>query len=120
GESLLELLAVVVRGSVLDLGLDLGHAGLDLVRLAGAIDDGRVVLRGDDAASRAEVLEGDRVELAPDLLADDRTAGQHGDVAEHLLAAIAEARRLDGKDVDGPAELVHDERGERLTIDVLG
>ena len=63
---------------------------------------------------------GDGVELAADLLADDGAAGQDGDVAEHLLAAIAEARRLDGEDLDGAPELVDDERGERLTVDVLG
>ena len=119
GEALLELLAVVVGGGVLDLGLDLGHAGLDLVGLAVAVDDRRVVLGRDDATGRPEVLDGDRVELAPDLLADDRAAGQDGDVAEHLLAAIAEARRLDGEDLDGAAELVDDERGEGLTVDVL-
>ena len=85
-----------------------------------AVDERRVVLGRDDAASLAEVLEGDGVELAADLLADDGAAGQDGDVAEHLLAAIAEARRLDGEDLDGAAELVHDERGERLTVDVLG
>ena len=62
----------------------------------------------------------DRVELAPDLLADDGAAGQDGDVTQHLLAAIAEARRLDGEDLDGAAELVHDERGEGLAVDVLG
>ena len=32
GETLLELLLVVVGGRVLDLGLDLAHPGLDLVR----------------------------------------------------------------------------------------
>ena len=47
-------------------------------------------------------------------------AGQDGDVAQHLLAAIAEARGLDGQDRDGAAELVHDQRGERLAVDVLG
>ena len=57
GEALLELLAVVVGGGVLDLGLDLGHPGLDLVGLAVAVDDGRVVLGRDDAAGRPEVLE---------------------------------------------------------------
>ena len=119
-EPLLELLAVVVGGRVLDLGLDLGHAGLDRVGRALAVDDRRVVLGGDDAASLAEVLGGDGVELAADLLADDGAAGQRGDVAEHLLAAIAEARRLHGEDVDRALELVHDERREGLTVDVLG
>ena len=39
---------------------------------------------------------------------------------QHLLAAIAEARRLDGGAVERAAELVDDERGERLAFDVLG
>src|SRR4029077_358407 len=106
GEALLELLAVVVGGGVLDLGLDLAHAALDLVGTAVAIDDRRIVLGRDDATSRPEVLGGDRVELAPDLFADGGPAGQGRDVAEHLLAAVAEARRLDGEDLDGATELV--------------
>ena len=60
------------------------------------------------------------VELAADLLGDDLAAGQDGDVAQHLLAAIAEARRLDGEDVEGAAQLVDDQRGQRLAVDVLG
>src|SRR4029079_2809648 len=68
GEALLELLAVVVRGGLLDLRLDLRHARLDLLRRTLAIDDRRVVLGGDHAARLAEVLERDRVELPADLL----------------------------------------------------
>ena len=41
-------------------------------------------------------------------------------MSRSLLAPVAEARRLDGQDRDGPAELVHDEGGERLTVHVLG
>ena len=74
----------------------------------------------DDAAGLAEVLDLDGVELAPDLLGDHGAAGQDRDVAEHLLAAIAEARGLDAQDLDGAAELVHDERREGLAVDVLG
>src|SRR5262249_23467242 len=44
GETLLELLAVVVRGRLLDLRLDLGDARLDVGLLAGAVDDRRVLL----------------------------------------------------------------------------
>ena len=43
-EALLELLAIVVAGGVLDLGADLGDAALDLVLLARAADDRGVVL----------------------------------------------------------------------------
>ena len=51
---------------------------------------------------------------------DDLAAREDRDVLEHLLAAIAEARRLDGADLERAAELVDDERGERLALDVLG
>ena len=39
---------------------------------------------------------------------------------EHRLAAVAEARRLDRRAVQRAAELVDDERRERLALDVLG
>src|SRR5699024_2375883 len=54
GEALLELLAVVVRVGVLDLGADLGDPALDLVGVAGALDDGRLVLGDDDLAGLAQ------------------------------------------------------------------
>jgi hypothetical protein len=44
GQTLLELLAVVVGGGVLDLGADLLARALDVVVLAGAVDDGGVFL----------------------------------------------------------------------------
>jgi hypothetical protein len=50
GETLLELLAVVVRVGVLDLGLDLVDASLDVLIGAGTLDDGRLVLGDDDLA----------------------------------------------------------------------
>src|SRR5690606_19178327 len=55
----------------------------------------------------------------PELLGDDLTAGERRDVLEHLLPAVAEARRLAGRAVERAAELVDDERGERLTLDVF-
>ncbi len=88
--------------------------------VAGAIDDGGVVLGGDDTAGLAEVFHRDGVELAADFLADDGAAGEDGDVAKHFLAAIAEARRLDREDLDRALELVHDQRRERFTVDVFG
>jgi hypothetical protein len=52
GEALLELLAIVVAGGVLDLARISLDAGLDLVLLAGAVDDRGVVLVDDDASWR--------------------------------------------------------------------
>ena len=53
GQPLLELLAVPVGVGVLDLALDLRDAALDVVLVAGALDDGGVVLGDDDLAGRA-------------------------------------------------------------------
>ena len=43
-----------------------------------------------------------------------------GDVAQHLLAAVAEAGRLDRQDVERAAQLVDHQRRQRLAVDVLG
>ena len=73
-----------------------------------------------DLLGAAEHVERDVLELDAEVLGDDAAAGQDGDVLEHGLAAIAEARRLDGRDLQAAAQLVDDERGQRLAFDVLG
>ena len=40
--------------------------------------------------------------------------------SKHGLAAVAEAGGLDGRDVQGAAQLVDDQGGERFAVDVLG
>src|SRR6266699_1515970 len=63
GETLLQLLAVVVRGGFLDLRLDLAHPRLDVGLLAGAVDDRGVFLVDHDLLGAAEHLDGDAFEL---------------------------------------------------------
>ena len=74
----------------------------------------------DDAAGAAELGELGVLELEAHLLGDDLAAREDGDVLEHALAAVAEARRLDGDAGERAAQLVHDERREGLALDVLG
>src|SRR5713101_2392284 len=62
-QPLLQLLAVVVRGRLLDLGPNLLDAALDFLRLAGALDDRGVVLVEDHLLGLPEVLELDVLEL---------------------------------------------------------
>src|SRR5690606_18804424 len=120
GEALLELLAVVVRVRVLDLGADLRDPALDLLGVAGALDDGGLVLGDDDLAGLAEEVEVRVLQLEADGLGDDLTTGEDGHVLEHRLAAVTEARGLDGDGLEGAADLVDDERGQGLALDVLG
>src|SRR6185436_7726468 len=120
GEALLELLAVEVGVGVLDLLLDLLDARLDRVALAGTVDDRRRVLVDHDLAGAAELRHRGVLELQAHLLGDHLATGQDGDVLEHPLAAVAEARRLHGDGGERAAQLVDDDRGERLALDVLG
>ena len=120
GQTLLQLLAVVVRGGLLDLRLDLLDARLDVLPLAGAVDDRGLLLLDHDLLGAAEHGERDGLELDAEVLGDQLAAGEDRDVLQHRLAAVAEARRLHGRDLEAAAQLVDDERGERLALDVLG
>ena len=62
-EALLKLLAVIIGGGLLDLRLDLAAACRDVVLLAGAADDRRVVLGNHDAARLPEHVQRHVLEL---------------------------------------------------------
>src|SRR3954471_12698020 len=119
GQPLLQLLAVVVRGGVLDLRADLLDAALDRFGVAAAFHDRRVVLVDGDLLRLAEVVDFDAFELEAEIFGDRFAVGQNRDVFEHRLAAIAEARRLDRGGLQRAAQLVDDQRRERLTFDVF-
>ena len=70
GKTLLQLLAVVVRGRLLDLRLDLLHARLDVGLLARAVDDRGVLLVDRHALGAAEHVERHVLELDAEVLAD--------------------------------------------------
>ena len=46
--------------------------------------------------------------------------GEDRDVLQHALAAVTEARRLDRNGRERATQLVDDDGGERLALDVLG
>ena len=119
-QTLLQLLAVVVGRGALNLLSDLGDAPLDLVLLAAATDDRGVVLGDGDALGLAEHLHRDVLELDAEILGNHLAAGQDGDVLQHGLAAIAEAGRLHGRNLQAAAQLVDHERRKRLALDILG
>src|SRR5712675_1907735 len=119
GQTLLQLLTVVVRGGFLDLRLDLHNACFDVGLLAGAVDDGGVLLVDHHLLGAAEHLQRDVLELDAEIFRDRRAAGQDRDVLQHRLAAVAEARGLDGCDLQPAAQTVDDEGGKRLALDVF-
>src|SRR3954452_1286413 len=120
GQTLLQLLTVVVRGGFLDLRLDLVDPRLDLGLLAGAADDGGVLLVDHHLLGATEHVERNVLELDAEIFRDRLTAGQDCDILQHGLAAIAKARSLDGRDLQTTAETVHHKGGQRLAFNVFG
>src|SRR5687767_1795497 len=118
--ALLQLLLVVVAGRFVDLHADLLDAPFDRLLVAGAVDDGGVLLGGLDLLRAAEVLQGRVLELQAELLRDHRAAGEDRHVFQHRLAAVAEARRLHRDGLEDAADVVHHQGGERLALDFLG
>src|SRR5262249_47197999 len=106
GQPLLQLLAIVVAGRLLDLLPDLASAALDVVLLPGAVDDRRVFLLDADPLRLTEHVERHVLELDAEVFADYLAAGEDRNVLQHRLAAIAEARRLDRRDLETAAQLV--------------
>jgi hypothetical protein len=120
GQALLELLAVPVRVHALDLGAQLGHALLESLLRAAAVDDRGVVLGDRDPPGGAQLVQADRVQADAQLAGDQLAAGQHGQVLHDGLAAVAEPGGLEGHHVQVPAHLVDHQGGQRLALDVLG
>src|SRR6267378_3626530 len=120
GQTLLQLLTVVVRGGLLDLRLDLVDARLDVGLLVGAVDDGGVLLVDHHLLGATEHGERDVLHLDAEIFRDRLTAGQNCDVLQHGLAAIAEARCLDGGNLEAATQAVDDEGGESFAFDVFG
>ena len=71
-------------------------------------------------AGAAQVGQLDALEFDAQVLEDGLAAGQHGDVAEHGLAAVAVAGGLHRRDLQDAAQLVDDQGGQGLALDVLG
>src|SRR6056297_2740430 len=120
GQALLELFTVVVRGGFLDLGLDLRNTGFDVVLRAGTVDDRGVFLLDAHVLGAAEHVERHVLELDAEILGNGGAAREDGDVLEHGLATITEAGCLDGSDLQAAPQLVDDERGECLALNVFG
>ena len=110
----------VVGGGVLGLVAYLADAGLYVELGAAAVDEGCVVLVGDDATAGAEVGDHDRIEAATRFATYHLAAEQNGHIVQNCLAPLAEGWGLDGDAVERAAQVVDDQRGERFALDVLG
>src|SRR5579863_692581 len=119
-QTLLQFLAVVIGGGVVDLRADLLDPAFDAFRRAGAVDDGGVVLIDSHALGAAQVIQANAFEFDPGLFHDGLAAGQDADVLKHRLAAIAEARSLHRASIQRAAQLVDHQRRQGFAFHFLG
>ena len=120
GQTLLQLLTVIIAGGHFDLGADLFHTGLDGFGRTFAINNDRVVLVDGDALGLAQHRQGDVFQLDAQVFADHLASRQDGDIFQHGLAAIAKARRLDRSNLQATAQLVDHQGGQRFAFNVFG
>src|SRR5690606_33159538 len=80
GQTLLQLLFVVVGGSVFDLLADLRNTRLDVGLGTSAVDDGGVFLAQLNALGVTQVLQGGAFQAQADFFGNHGTAGEDGDV----------------------------------------
>src|SRR5439155_18722593 len=71
GQAFLELFAVVIAGGLLDLLADLVGAGVDVLALAGAFDQQRVVFVDDDPLGCAKIGQFDVLQRQTEVFADE-------------------------------------------------
>ena len=76
GNTLLQLLTIVVGGCVLDPLLDLFDTALDVVGFASAIDNGCIFLGDLHLLGGPEIIQARLFEAESQLLGNDRTAGE--------------------------------------------
>src|SRR5690606_8597608 len=110
GNAFLQLFLVVVGVGVVDFATNLFNASLDVVFLASAIDDGGVFLLDVDLLGSTQVVQGSVFQAQAHFFANDGSAGEDGDILQHGLATIAEARCLDGGALDDATDVVHYQR----------
>ncbi|MNY16873.1 hypothetical protein D3C86_1501640 [compost metagenome] len=96
------------------------QAPLDRLAFAGAADQGGALLVDHHPPGAAELAQLDLFQANAQLAGNHQAVGEDGDVLEHLLAPVAETRRLDRHSAEDAADLVDDQSRQRLAFDVLG
>lgn len=120
GKTLLQLGAVVVRGSgVVDSTADLLAASSKRVLVTFPVEEDGVLLGDSNTAAGTKKVGGCAVKLDLKLVGEDGTTGKDGKVTEDRLAVVTEARCLDGAHLKLAAEFVQDAGSEGLTVNVL-
>lgn len=119
GKSLLELFLIVLAGGGGQSLLDLLDSLFDGVLFSISVHDDGVVLGDDDVLALSQDGWLALLESEADVLGDDGSSGEDGNIVEDSLSVVSEGWGLDGADLESSSEFVEDQGGEGFTFDVL-
>ena len=120
GDAFVQFLPVVIGFRGVQFPFDRGNPVSDGSAVVVGGDDGGGFLADRHASGLAEVSEADGIQGHRLVFADQRAAGEDGDVGKRRLAAFAEGWGPDGGHLKHATALVHHQRGEGFTLDFLG
>ena len=118
-KTLLKLLAIEVRLGILDLLLDLLDSVMQSSLVTLTVNDGSVLLLDLYALSSAELLQSGILQFKSEIRRNYLAAGKDCDILQHSLSAITVARSLYSNNIEGTAQLVDDQSGQSLALNVL-
>ena len=119
GQSLLQFLFIELGSGLFQLCLDLCNTILDILGGAKSVYDDGVLLGDLYALCTAELLHGRFLQVQAELIGDDRAACQDRDILQHFFSSVAITGGLYTDNSEGSAQLVDDQCGKGLTLDIL-
>ncbi len=120
GQALLQLLAVVVAGAVVNFGFDLVDTTTNGPFVAGTTDNGGIIFGRGNFVGTAQIIKRGGIKFASHFFGDDGATGQNSNILQHSFAAITKARSFDGQHVKGAAQFVQDQGSQGLAINIFG
>src|SRR5262245_4209290 len=120
GQPLLQLLTVVVGRGFLDLRFDLGDTRLNVSLLPCTTHDRGVLLLDRYLLGTAKHIDRHVLKLDTEIRGHHSATSQDRNIFQHRLTSVAEARRLDGCNLQAATQLVHNKGCECLAFDIFG
>ena len=119
GQTLLQLLTIVVRIGIGDLATNLSDAGSHILLGAATGHDGGLVLGDNDLLGGTKHGHVDGIKLQAQLIRHHLGTGQDGHILQHGLATIAKARSLNSAGLESATDIVQNQGRQSLTVNVL-
>ena len=120
GQPLLKLFAIVIGVGRFNFLADLGDSGLNVFLLAASAHNGGLVLGNCHLFCSSKYAHVDGVQLQSEVGRNDLSAGEDCHILQHCLAPVAKAGGLYCTGGESATDLVEDEGGQSLSVNVFG